>query len=83
MNDKYFTCKGLTQELYLNLPVGAVFAITDSSKTVIEIGEMGPMEERKGNWDVWYAKRVGEICHCFKDWGEFEKWEKEFSTTNR
>ncbi|MDR3410422.1 MAG: hypothetical protein P4L87_05690 [Formivibrio sp.] len=74
MNDKYFTCKGLTEELYLNLPVGSVFAITDSSNVVTDLGEMSEMEYRQGNWDCWYAERVGEICHCFKDWDEFQKW---------
>lgn len=77
MSDKYFTYKKLTEELYLNLPVGALFAITDSSNVVTDIGEMGPMEHRKGDWDCWYAERVGEIFHCFKDWDEFQKWEKD------
>jgi hypothetical protein len=78
MKDKYFTCKKLTEKLYLNLPEGALFAITDSSKTLMQIGEMGAMKHRKGDWDCWYAERVGEICHCFKGWDEYEKWAKEF-----
>ena len=76
MNDKYFACKKLTEELFLNLPEGAVFSITDSSKVVLSLGKVGPMEHRKGDWDAWHAECVGENCHCFKDSDEFQKWEQ-------
>ncbi len=77
MSDKYFTYKKLTEELYMSLPVGSLFVIANSSNVGIDIGEMSAMKSRQGDWDCWYADRVGEICHCFKDWDEFQKWEKD------
>jgi len=76
MSDKYFTFKKLTEELFLNIPQGAVFLITDSSKVVLFLGEASPMEERKDDWDFLYGETVGKIFHCFKDWDEFQKWDK-------
>jgi hypothetical protein len=44
---------------------------------------MSAMESRQGDWDFWFAERVGEIFHCFKDWDEFQKWEKVLSEERR
>ena len=83
MSDHYFTDKELTDELFLALPEGTLYAITNSILTrMLQIGEATPMSHRPGDWEFLMANLKSEHpdddykISSFENWDELDKWQK-------